>query len=461
MNKEAGSRKWVIFFSLLLVSLGLRLVRLNMSFWMDEIIMMTDFVQKPWLKIITDVPYPNNHILYTLLAKLSVIFFGEKEWSARLPAVVFGSLTPPVSYLIFRKKISELAAAAAGLFLALNYWAVWFSQDARGYSALILLGLAGTYFFLEHLERGDWRSAVYYILAAGFSIQFHLYGLFLIGGQLAWGLFQAARNKTRIRRLAPILAAVVLGLSLYLPAAAQLYKFAETRGRIILHRGLTLGLVRDLFMMLAGTRHLKLTLLILVLALPGFFGLAKKWAGFSATYVVAAAALILFTRTAKVFIYARFLAFLLPFFAICLINTLEMGRQLLRPRSRPLALLLAFLFLPIVFSILALGLGNYYLLGKQGFRDAAQYISQIRANEELICYGIICKELKYYYPKDMTGVDEKKVLTPEFIKNKLIISRVVDWTDYNLKTALSYCHTERMWRSAGYKENILLLTKCP
>jgi hypothetical protein len=102
----------------------------------------------------------------------------------------------------------------------------------------------------------------------------------------------------------------------------------------------------------------------------------------------------------------------------------------------------------------------YYYVGKQGFKEAATYLEGLGRPEAVVCYGIICPELKYYYPSPMDGVGEKKKLTPEFFKGKTIISRRVDWTESNWDLAGRYCRMEEIWKSAGYKENILVLLTC-
>ena len=82
---------WIIFSLLAALSLALRIFRINQGLWYDEIDTLLKFVRSDWLKIMTSVPVPNNHILYTILAKVSITLFGEREWSLRLPALIAGA----------------------------------------------------------------------------------------------------------------------------------------------------------------------------------------------------------------------------------------------------------------------------------------------------------------------------------------------------------------------------------
>jgi len=462
MEKQDIKIKWGIFIFLLAVSLALRLYRLNMSFWMDELITVTEFVSKPWLKIITEVPYPNNHILYTLLAKLSMTVFGEHEWSARLPAMIMGAITPPAAYLIFRKRFSEFAAAGAGLFLALNFWSVWFSQDARGYSAYILFGLTSTYFYLEYLEKGGRRLAIYYALTATVCVWFYLYGFFIIAAQGLWAFAVIARKKKDWKRLLPIVVALVLGISLYLPGLGQIWHYSISQTRMAKMHGLSLIFLKDFLGLCSGLDDINLITLASIIALIGLLTAFKKWPGFFVIYLSASFGIVVFSGLEKLFIYSRFLSFFMPVFPIAFITLLIalLPKSLNRFESITSRISIILICLVIALILIA-NLARYYNKGKEGFRESAQYLAQNYSPDKVICYGIICKELGYYYKTPVTETDEKYKLTPEFIKGKAIISRKVDWTQRNLEVARRYCREEKVWPSAGYKENVLWLLSCP
>ncbi len=452
--------KWLWFLLLLILSGALRLFGLEMGFWMDEIITVTQFVPSPWLKIITEVPYPNNHILYTLLAKLAIDLFGEKEWAARLPAMIFGTVTAPVVYSVLRKRFSNPASFATGLFLALNFWSVWFSQDARGYSALILFGFLSNWLFLEYPERGDQKSVFAYILVSVLCVWFYLYGIFLVAGQLFWALLRGRGKNVRLKNLVPVLISGILGISLYLPGLAQIYHYGLSQRQMARLHPLNLLFFKDLLMMLAGSRNLVITAGVCLLALPGFFYLAKKWPGFLAINLAGALGILTVTALSGFFIYPRFLIFLLPLFGLCFGLSLEFAGVILKAANNFLRAAVFTILIFLMVLLLAPGLVNYYLLGKQGFKDSAVYLQDRHPPESVICYGIICKELAYYYHRPMLEVSEKKRLTPELIRGKVIISRRVDWTQDNLELVGRICYPEQVWRSSGYPENILVLFNC-
>lgn len=457
---KENQTRWGLAGILLGLSVMLRLFRVDMSFWMDEIITITQFVPKPWLKIITEVPYPNNHILYTLLAKLCILIFGESEWSARLPAVLFGSITPPIFYLLLRKRFSEIVAFSSGLFLALNYWSVWFSQDARGYSAFILLSFLSSWLFLEYLENGARKIRIAYILVSVLCVWFYLYTLFLSGAQLLYALNRLRRKRIKSLMLIPVFVSALLGISIYIPGLPQLWRYAQSADKMSALHPVNLLFFKDLLFMLAGTRKLGSTLFFVIIALPGLFYLLEKERGLIVINLLAAFGIILFSAIFHFFIYPRFLSFLLPMFALAVGLCVKLPGWIFYARSIRLSKALSYLLMSVMVLLLIPGLVNYYAFGKQGFKDSAEYLRTYQQDKQLICYGIICDELRYYYKGAFEEKSEKGELTREMIQGRRIISRQLDWRKSHFEMVQKFCYAEKIWRSSGYKENTLILYNC-
>jgi hypothetical protein len=86
-------------------------------------------------------PIPNNHVLHTLLAKLSTLIWGAHPESIRLPAFLAGIASIPLIYCLCR----ELLRGSSGLFAAASVAAfpylILYSSNARGYSIIVFLSL--------------------------------------------------------------------------------------------------------------------------------------------------------------------------------------------------------------------------------------------------------------------------------------------------------------------------------
>lgn len=118
----------------------LRLPGLARSLWHDEIISLTMFARGGTLDLFTYYPFPNNHILHTLLMKV-MLLFGEQEWLLRMPAYLAGVVAVPLLFQLgfrfFNARVGHLAA----LFLAVCPLHIAYSLSARGYTLVLLGGI--------------------------------------------------------------------------------------------------------------------------------------------------------------------------------------------------------------------------------------------------------------------------------------------------------------------------------
>ncbi|MFP5354733.1 MAG: hypothetical protein ACLGIK_06190, partial [Gemmatimonadota bacterium] len=119
-----------------LVALGARLIGVNSGLWIDEIYSLVHSFRAPVRGILTEYWADNHHPLYALLAHASRAAFGEAPWSVRLPAVLFGVAAIPALLALGVRVASRGEALLASLLLTVSYHHVWFSQNARGYSAI-------------------------------------------------------------------------------------------------------------------------------------------------------------------------------------------------------------------------------------------------------------------------------------------------------------------------------------
>lgn len=119
-----------------------------------------------------------NPPLYYLCAHYSIALLGDTIFALRLPALIFGTLTIPVIYLIGKEIEDEtlglLAAAVSTVMFPLFYY----SQDARAYS-LVTLAFMGFVYFFVRIYHGDRKREICAGLAVCAAICFysHFYSL--------------------------------------------------------------------------------------------------------------------------------------------------------------------------------------------------------------------------------------------------------------------------------------------
>ncbi len=211
---------------LLVTAAVLRLHRLGEGLWLDEVLTFVNYARLPFAGIATTYNDQNQHLLYSLAAHASFLAFGESAWALRLPAALFGVASIWATYLFGRQITSRTEAWLAAALLTVSFHHVWFSQNARAYTALLFFTLVSSAVLLQAMRTGrPWRWGLYAILVA-LGMYSHLTMMFVAAGQFgafAWESARAVRDPRRLMLpLGGFAASAVLTLVLYAPVLPQL-----------------------------------------------------------------------------------------------------------------------------------------------------------------------------------------------------------------------------------------------
>jgi mannosyltransferase len=185
---------WLLLMLLSVAAIILRLWRLNTDLWFDELLSLLNFVRQPVGEILTRLPDQNNHILFSLLSHESVRLFGESPWAVRLPSVVFGGLSIWALFLLGRRLLGEREALLASALTTFSYHHIWFSQNARGYMALLFFALLAMWLWFEALERNSWKWWLAYSLAVTGGMLSHMTMAFVVAAQFVVYAFTVSRT---------------------------------------------------------------------------------------------------------------------------------------------------------------------------------------------------------------------------------------------------------------------------
>lgn len=166
-----------------LLAAGLRLYRLGTwSFWIDE--MFTVQRAQSSLNLATILSeWPPLSILLTGGA-LSLL--GVNEWSARLVPALVGIASVPALYLPTRKVFGPAVAVLSALLLALSPWHIYWSQNARFYTSLMLLSSLALFAFFFGVEQHRPRHLLFSIVLLFLSMLERLHALFLVPGAVSY-----------------------------------------------------------------------------------------------------------------------------------------------------------------------------------------------------------------------------------------------------------------------------------
>jgi hypothetical protein len=220
---------------LLGVGLLLRLPGLGEGLWYDEIQTLVDYVRQPWGILLTTFDSTNQHLLFSIAARGTRALFGLSAFTLRLPAVVFGVLSLWAALAFARRWLPAREAWWSAVVLAVSYHHVWFSQNARGYTGLLLGTLVGSTLFLDLLrERPVTAGRVWrYAWVMALTVLTHVTALVVVASHgLVW-LWQARRLEAGRARWVPLVGLLLAGsmaIMCYAPVLPQLITAVTTSG---------------------------------------------------------------------------------------------------------------------------------------------------------------------------------------------------------------------------------------
>ncbi len=230
-NKRLDS---LILLLILVLAAILRFYRLDyQSLWYDEA--YTASVTDPatvglsyiWSSGPVAVMPPLHHTL-VYLSRL----VGTGETSLRLPSVLAGILTVALIYLTAKYCFNRRVATIASLIATVSTFHVYYSQEARAYSLLMLFSIASTYCLLRALKERRPVWWLLYIFSTSLGLYTHLYMAFAVIAQNAYLLLEWDRKRVsgRVWMLSQIVPLVLFSPWVLTYAVYYREVFAGTAG---------------------------------------------------------------------------------------------------------------------------------------------------------------------------------------------------------------------------------------
>ena len=203
----------------------LRVAYLDVPLRYDEATTYDNFVSKPLYVALANYATPNNHLLNTFLAKVSVGVFGNEPWAVRLPALLAGLALVPATFAFARVFYGRTAALLAAALVAASSTLVEYSTNARGYTLVALATLVVFLAAARAIERdspGAWAVVAVAGALGLYAVPIMTYPL---GGALLWILVSGRLAGRRVRHLlsrigVTAVVATILALLLYAPVFA-------------------------------------------------------------------------------------------------------------------------------------------------------------------------------------------------------------------------------------------------
>jgi len=396
-----------------IVAIIARSISLGADLWIDEITPIIDYGPMSVAQVIGSYLRSNNHLLNTLLMKAAIAVFGEHEWSVRIPAMMFGVAAVPTLYWVARPWLSRIASLGAALLLAVSYHHIFFSQNARGYTAYLFFALLSTGALIRAIQRDDMRYWALYVGAVVLGFAALITTGFVFAAQILVGVIEIIRRRRHQMPVRPLVTRLGIVFTIAGFLTFQLYAtslpeaYVTITGLYSVHNttygAFTADFVHDALRGLsAGFLGAAAALVFLVVGAVGFATLvAAAWP--------VAATLGLTVALAGGLLAARGLTFSPRFFLIGLplaflsIMSLAQAAVTLARRKRALAngagsVVIAGVALCIA-AVFVASLPRYYRTPKQPYRAAIAYLEKSLQPGDAVAVIFVAETgFRYYVP---------------------------------------------------------------
>jgi hypothetical protein len=178
------------------------------SFWLDELVTVS-LLRRDFGDALGQIPETEaTPYLYYVLAWPWTRLVGFGEVGLRSLSALVGTAVVPVTYAagatLVTRRVGLIAAALAGVSPML----VWYSQEARSYGLLSLLG-AGTVLLFARALRSSRRALVGWAVVSALALATHYFAVVLVFAEAIWLVYALRpRRAVLVASLLPVAALV-------------------------------------------------------------------------------------------------------------------------------------------------------------------------------------------------------------------------------------------------------------
>ncbi|MEI6125987.1 MAG: glycosyltransferase family 39 protein [Pseudomonadota bacterium] len=389
MNCTVMDKKnFFVFFlpAILVIGFVLRFWNIHQSFWWDELWSTLPYAgaSSAWETVSSLGYYFNNHILYSLLCRLSLQFFGQAELTARLPALLMGLLGIVLLFQLGKNLVGTLPALLACFLLAVSAFHIEHSTEARGYSGFALFSFIASYYYLKALRSNTASAWALYSLftVLGFYThvcmvlvslsQFFFWVLLSTGKKL--GLKTDIETKALKKYLFSTAAAAITTLILYCPI---LLTFISNMGKVKICSVNRLPFIQNLLSCnFPGILSMQGCFFYAAVLFMGVLFLFKKDA-LLCLYIIVLLLLpvSLYLFINPMFAFERYFIFALPF-SLMLVSCGIIGLGDCISKNRPYKAVVMLLLILALISGNAPYIYTTVTQDRQNYREAVQYVEK-------------------------------------------------------------------------------------
>jgi 4-amino-4-deoxy-L-arabinose transferase-like glycosyltransferase len=156
------------------------------SYWFDEAVTV-GLVKSGFGHMLSSIGgSESTPPLYYILAWAWSHVFGTSEAGLRSLSALAGTAFVPVAYAVAATLASRRVAFTIAALATVNPLLIWYSQEARSYSLLVLLSALSLLLFARMLQRPDGRTLVAWTVVSALALATHYFAGFLLLPQAVW-----------------------------------------------------------------------------------------------------------------------------------------------------------------------------------------------------------------------------------------------------------------------------------
>jgi mannosyltransferase len=182
------------------------------SYWEDEGATVSLVQLDLWNMLETIPKTESTPPLYYLLAWGWSNLFGTGEAALRSLSAFLGTAIVPVAYAAAKKLVSSRTGLVTAALVAFNPFLVWYSQEARSYALISLLGALSFLFFVRFVREKRPSLLWWWAAASALALTSHYFAVFLVAPEAVWLIYAAVGKRTAALGAVAVVGATGLAL---------------------------------------------------------------------------------------------------------------------------------------------------------------------------------------------------------------------------------------------------------
>lgn len=223
-----------ILTAILALATFLRIYKVDyQSIWTDEILSMNNSDPKLTFKQLYDSVLFWDYLphLYFYLLRIAFEIFGFTTMVARMLSAIIGIVGVYSIYLLGKEIFNKRVGLIAALFLSVNYFHIYYSQEVRPYGLLFLFSTLSFYRLVVFIKDSSLKNAIYYGIFTGLIINAHFFGFITIFSQCLLLLYFIIKSEPENRKKLFINSVIagIIAILVILPGYAAILRMLEIK----------------------------------------------------------------------------------------------------------------------------------------------------------------------------------------------------------------------------------------